>query len=150
MYTSLIPLFSPLSLSLSLSLSQIAYDSSAVMLSNRERFINFFRTYPSDVNFAPAMISFLQFYGWKRIMFITLQEGFFMGVSVYVLATLLNPKSKLLPIITVRLNCVLRSTSWYTQSNVNIMHCTSYTSYYVYYDKCYLFMNRCTTACLEC
>jgi hypothetical protein len=33
------------------------------------------------MSFVPAMISFLQFYGWKRIMFITQQEGFFMGVS---------------------------------------------------------------------
>ena len=51
------------------------------MLSNRQRFINFFRTYPSDESFVPAVTSFIQFYGWKRILFITQDQGLFTAVS---------------------------------------------------------------------
>ena len=60
---------------------QVAYSSSAIILSDRQRFVNFFRTYPSDENLAPALLSFLQFYGWNRIMFITQEQNLFTGVS---------------------------------------------------------------------
>ena len=60
---------------------QVAYDSSSILLSDRRRFVNFFRTYPSDITFGPDVLSFLRFYGWNRIMFVTEQEELFTGVS---------------------------------------------------------------------
>ena len=65
----------------SLIMQQVAYSSGSIMLSNRQRFINFFRTYPSDESFVPAVTSFIQFYGWKRILFITQDQGLFTAVS---------------------------------------------------------------------
>ncbi|XP_064390840.1 gamma-aminobutyric acid type B receptor subunit 2-like [Halichondria panicea] len=59
------------------SISQISYASSLTELSNRERFPNFFRTYPSDTIFTPAIVSLIREYGWKRIAFITQDERLF-------------------------------------------------------------------------
>ena len=60
---------------------QIAYSSSAITLSNRQKFVNFFRTYPSDVSFGPAMVSLLQYYGWNQIVIITEEQNLFTAVS---------------------------------------------------------------------
>ncbi|XP_064390853.1 gamma-aminobutyric acid type B receptor subunit 2-like [Halichondria panicea] len=59
------------------SISQISYASSLSELSNRDSFPNFFRTYPSDTIFTPAIVSLIQEYGWKRIAFITQDENLF-------------------------------------------------------------------------
>ncbi|XP_064391124.1 gamma-aminobutyric acid type B receptor subunit 2-like [Halichondria panicea] len=59
------------------SISQISYASSLSELSNRESFLNFFRTYPSDTIFTPAIVSLIQEYGWRRIAFITQDDSLF-------------------------------------------------------------------------
>lgn len=64
---------------------QIAYGSGSVALSNKQRFVNFFRTIPKSSTFYPAMISLLQFFGWKRILFITQNENAFTFVSHIIL-----------------------------------------------------------------
>ncbi len=56
---------------------QVSYASSSIELSDRRRFPNFFRTYPSD---APAIVSLIQEYGWRRISFITQDESLFTEV----------------------------------------------------------------------
>ncbi len=60
---------------------QISYASSLSELSNRDSFPNFFRTYPSDTIFTPAIVSLIQEYGWKRIAFITQDENLFTEVN---------------------------------------------------------------------
>ncbi len=62
---------------------QVSYISSSIELSDRKRFPNFFRTYPSNANFAPAIVTLLQEYGWKRIAFITQEESLFTEVCYY-------------------------------------------------------------------
>ncbi len=64
-----------------LSPMQIAYVSSSIELSDRNRFPNFFRTYPSDADFAPAIVTLIQEYGWRQMGFITQDEGLFTEVS---------------------------------------------------------------------
>ncbi|XP_064390850.1 gamma-aminobutyric acid type B receptor subunit 2-like isoform X2 [Halichondria panicea] len=64
------------------SISQVSYASSSIELSDRSRFLNFFHTYPSDADFAPAVVSLIQEYGWRRIAFITQDESLFTEVLV--------------------------------------------------------------------
>ena len=59
---------------------QVAYASSSVEINDRNRFPNFFRTYPSDADFTPTVISVVRYYGWKRMIFLTQEEGIFTGV----------------------------------------------------------------------
>ena len=60
----------------------MAYSSSAVVLSDKERFVNFFRTAPSDASFVPAIVSLLQTYGWTRMVVITQDQNLFTDVGV--------------------------------------------------------------------
>ncbi len=59
---------------------QVSYISSSIELSDRSRFPNLFRTYPSDADFAPAIVTLIQEYGWRRIAFITQDESLFTEV----------------------------------------------------------------------
>ena len=69
---------------------QISYASSLSELSNRDSFPNFFRTYPSDTIFTPAIVSLIQEYGWKRIAFITQDENLFTEVNAICLEAVNN------------------------------------------------------------
>ena len=61
---------------------QISFASSVSSLSDRTRFRNFFRTYPSSVeNFVPTLLSVLNHYDWNRIMFLTQNENIFNKVQ---------------------------------------------------------------------
>ena len=64
--------------------SQMSYVSATPALSDRELFPNFFRAYPSDTNFVPAMIALVKFFGWKRILIITEEASVFFKVSIYI------------------------------------------------------------------
>ena len=59
---------------------QISYASSVIELSNRQRFPNFFRTYPSDANFIPSIRSLMKHFGWERLAVITEEETLFLDV----------------------------------------------------------------------
>ena len=75
---------------------QIAYVSSSIELSDRNRFPNFFRTYPSDADFAPAIVTLIQEYGWRQMGFITQDEGLFTEVSTLfnMEGALIQPQAK--------------------------------------------------------
>ena len=50
---------------------QISYVSSAVVLSDRSRFQNFFRLYPSEENYIPALVAVIKKFGWRRVGIVT-------------------------------------------------------------------------------
>ena len=60
---------------------QISYASASSALSNRAQFKNYFRTVPSFKGIAPAMVSILRKYNWKRILFLTQNENLFTTVN---------------------------------------------------------------------
>jgi len=51
-----------------------------IELSNRQKYRNFFRTYPSDANFIPSIRSLVQHFGWERFAVITEEENLFLDV----------------------------------------------------------------------
>ena len=59
----------------------MAYSSSAPMLSDREKFPNFFRTRPSELDLADSVLAIMKNYGWKKLKIITEEEILFTGVS---------------------------------------------------------------------
>ena len=63
---------------------QISYASSVIELSNRQKYRNFFRTYPSDANFIPSIRSLMQHFGWERLAVITEEENLFLDVKLSV------------------------------------------------------------------
>ncbi|EDV28428.1 uncharacterized protein TRIADDRAFT_51330 [Trichoplax adhaerens] len=64
------------------NLLQISYISESPVLSNREIFHNFFRTYPSSSSLDPVIIQLLNRFGWKKIALIyQLQSGFSVRMS---------------------------------------------------------------------
>ena len=56
---------------------QISYASPSTELNDRQRFPNFFRTYPSGANYPVATIALLHEFGWKRAVVITQEESLF-------------------------------------------------------------------------
>ena len=60
---------------------QVAYSSGDDSFSNRKHFRNFFHTNPSDASLFTSLTVLLNFYGWKRILFITEGQGAFPEVS---------------------------------------------------------------------
>lgn len=75
---------------------QVAYSSSAAYLSDKQRFVNFFHLHPSDASLGPAILAFLQHYGWKRIIFITQEQSLFRNVSVEVSTQINASRSNIL------------------------------------------------------
>ena len=47
---------------------------STVTLNNRSRFVNYFRTSPSDATLLVGISTVLEYYGWKQVVFITQME----------------------------------------------------------------------------
>ena len=61
-------------------ISQISYSSALAALSDRSRFRNYFRTFPSFEDLAPAIASLMRHFNWSRIAFITQEENLFTKV----------------------------------------------------------------------
>ena len=59
----------------------MGYVAAAPSLSNRQRFKSYYRTYPSDAIFVPALVSFIRYYQWKKICIITENANTFISVS---------------------------------------------------------------------
>ena len=64
-----------------LTFLQMGYVAAAPSLSNRQRFKSYYRTYPSDAIFVPALVSFIRYYQWKKICIITENANTFISVS---------------------------------------------------------------------
>ena len=61
-------------------LPQLSYASSTGSLSDRTRFPNLWRTYPSEDNIAKAVIALVKQYNWKQLKIITEDESLFTSV----------------------------------------------------------------------
>ena len=59
---------------------QISYASTAAILSDREQFQSFFRLYPSEQNYLPALVEVIKVFNWSRIGIITEMATVFTGV----------------------------------------------------------------------
>ena len=60
----------------------MGYVSAAPSLSDRSRFKSYYRTYPSDAIFVPAVVSFISYYNWKKLLIITENANTFITVSI--------------------------------------------------------------------
>lgn len=56
------------------NLPVVSFTSASPLLSNRRRYPLFYRTYPSDVIVAPAFVTLIQSFGWKRVCIISQNE----------------------------------------------------------------------------
>ena len=61
--------------------SQMGYVAAAPSLSDRDLFKSYYRTYPSDANFVPTLISFVEYYKWKKLLIISENANTFITVS---------------------------------------------------------------------
>jgi len=61
---------------------QISYAAALSSLSDRSRFKSYFRTTPTFNNYAPAIVSLLNKFNWKRVAIITQAENLFIKVCV--------------------------------------------------------------------
>ncbi len=61
--------------------TQLSIASAVSSLGDRTRFKSIFRTYPTFKNFAPAVLSILNHYGWKRAAFLSENLNLFNKVS---------------------------------------------------------------------
>ena len=59
----------------------MGYVAAAPSLSDRNQFKSYYRTYPSDANFVPALVSFIGYYKWKKLLIITENANTFITVS---------------------------------------------------------------------
>ena len=59
---------------------QISFAAASPVLSDRTRFKYYFRTSPSFVHYAPAILGMLNKFRWRRIAFITERENVFLKV----------------------------------------------------------------------
>ena len=64
---------------------QISYASALSSLSERSRFRSYFRITPNFNNYAPAIVSILNKFNWKRIAFLTQAENLFKKVCAITL-----------------------------------------------------------------
>ena len=62
---------------------QISYVSSSPILSDRDRFQSFWRTYPSDTSLTPALVAVARQYGWNQLKIITQEETLFIEVCLF-------------------------------------------------------------------
>ncbi len=60
---------------------QLSIASAVSSLGDRTRFKNIFRTYPTFKNFAPAVLSIMNHYGWRRAAFLSENLNLFNKVS---------------------------------------------------------------------
>ncbi len=60
---------------------QLSIASAVSSLGDRTRFKSIFRTYPTFKNFAPAVLSIMNHYGWKRAAFLSENLNLFNKVS---------------------------------------------------------------------
>ena len=60
---------------------QMGYVAAAPSLSDRSLFKSYYRTYPSDASFVPALMSLIEFYKWKNLLIITENANTFITVS---------------------------------------------------------------------
>ena len=63
-----------------LLLLQISSTSTSVVLSDPSIYANLFRTVPSDEPLAPALVTLMQYFGWKQMSVVTEKEPRFMEV----------------------------------------------------------------------
>ncbi|XP_064390848.1 gamma-aminobutyric acid type B receptor subunit 2-like [Halichondria panicea] len=112
------------------SISQIAYVSSSIELSDRSRFPNFFRTYPSDADFAPAVVTLIEKYGWRQMGFITQDEGLFTEAFSRIEKALRNVRVRNtvipseIPISTIRTN---GRSFFFEDSNTRVFFINTYS-----------------------
>ena len=65
---------------------QLSYASASSSLSDRTRFPNFWRTYPSNDNLAQSIVAVVMHYGWMQLKIITQDESLFTSVSLCLLS----------------------------------------------------------------
>ena len=59
----------------------MSYASSSDILSNGDRFPNFWRTYPTESNLANSVLALMKQYNWKQLKIISQNEPIFTSVS---------------------------------------------------------------------
>ena len=89
---------------------QMSYVSSSPALSDRSRFLSFWRTFPSDDSVTAAVLAVVKEYGWKQLKIITQEETLFTEVSnSTIISTLKNSYAflKLVLYTTCRLSMTI-------------------------------------------
>ena len=56
--------------------------ASAVVLNDRERFRNYFRTLPTNINLLSSLITIVKHFGWRQMAVISEDQNLFTGVRV--------------------------------------------------------------------
>ena len=56
--------------------------ASAVVLNDRERFRNYFRTLPTNINLPSSLITIVKHFGWRQMAVISEDQNLFTGVRV--------------------------------------------------------------------